>query len=126
MGPEWSLQMEAKRSSRPDVPRHSRNAIIVQGPPGTGKTSTIIGVISAILAKAPRPQPQPPSSLAKGVARAAKSGLSSVSHKSPDPAARVLVCAQSNAAVDELVMRLAEPGIFDREGRRRSVSLCSK
>lgn len=55
---------------------------LIQGPPGTGKTSTIIGLISALLATSCQ---------------------------------RVLVCAPSNAAVDEICRRLI-PGILRAGG----------
>ena len=62
----------------------------MQGPPGTGKTSTIVAIVSALLGAAAGPQQQ---GSAGGFIAAA--------------AGRVLVCAQSNAAVDELALRLS-------------------
>ena len=59
---------------------------LVQGPPGTGKTKTIIGIIAALLQKL---QMQHESSLKPA--------------RAPH---RILLCAASNAAVDELVLRL--------------------
>ena len=53
---------------------------LIQGPPGTGKTSTLVGLLTALLAGA--------------------SGQVQVG-------ARVLVCAPSNAAVDELAKRVS-------------------
>ncbi|KAG0576671.1 hypothetical protein KC19_5G098200 [Ceratodon purpureus] len=47
---------------------------LVQGPPGTGKTSTIVGMVSALLIE--------------------------------EPGIRILVCAPSNAALDEVAARL--------------------
>jgi len=55
---------------------------LIQGPPGTGKTSTLMGTIGALL-----------SSQTGGVAR-------------------VLVCAPSNTAVDEIVRRLIKHVLF--------------
>jgi hypothetical protein len=52
---------------------------LIQGPPGTGKTSTLVGLLTALVAA--------PSGNAAG--------------------ARVLVCAPSNAAVDELALRVS-------------------
>ena len=64
----------------------------VQGPPGTGKTSTIVVLASSLLGLPPEEGPAAPS-------RAPR---------------RILVCAQSNAAADELTLRLSQ-GILDRE-----------
>ena len=60
------------------------SVVLVQGPPGTGKTHTIAAAVDALL----RPS-------------AAATTTQST------PRRRVLVCAQSNSAVDELVARLA-------------------
>ena len=60
------------------------SVVLVQGPPGTGKTHTIAAAVDALL----RPS---------AAATTAQS----------TPRRRVLVCAQSNSAVDELVARLA-------------------
>ena len=67
----------------------------MQGPPGTGKTSTIVAIVSALLGIAPAQQ-QPVGSASPGAAGGR----------------RVLVCAQSNAAVDELALRLSN-GVRD-------------
>jgi len=65
---------------------------------GTGKTNTIVAIVSALL----------------GTKAAEVSGTKRV-----DKPARILVCAQSNAAVDELAVRLSH-GIFDSaSGNRR-------
>ena len=80
----------------------------LQGPPGTGKTHTIVAIASAVLfGKAGG---------AADAARAAPSNgatartASNRHGKVPPPPqhCRLLVCAQSNAAVDELVSRLAQ------------------
>lgn len=63
----------------------------------------MIAIISVLLAgQQARPRPNP--------------------SQSPAPPIRVLVCAQSNAAIDQLIMRLADPGILDQLGSRRYVS----
>ncbi|MBW0473616.1 hypothetical protein O181_013331 [Austropuccinia psidii MF-1] len=68
---------------------------LIQGPPGTGKTSTIVGLIGAFMASRPR------------VANSG-GGPSAVTRK-------VLLCAPSNAAVDEVVKRLKD-GVRGAEG----------
>ncbi|KAJ2714492.1 DEAD-box type RNA helicase, partial [Coemansia spiralis] len=64
---------------------------LIQGPPGTGKTKTILGLIGALLS-------------------AARAGDAATGG-----AGRLLVCAPSNAAVDEIVRRLMA-GIRDSTG----------
>eukprot|EP01043_Picozoa_sp_COSAG02_P080990 COSAG02_NODE_19536_length_877_cov_1.299486_1_plen_167_part_10 len=56
--------------------------VLLQGPPGTGKTKTIIGIVSAF--------------------------LDCTTHESREPIKRprVFVCAPSNAAADEIALRI--------------------
>ncbi|WBW73992.1 ATP-dependent RNA helicase Dbl8 [Schizosaccharomyces osmophilus] len=74
---------------------------LVQGPPGTGKTKTILGMIGAIL-----------TSKGQGLRFAAPGQLNPVQQKQKN---RVLICAPSNAAIDEILMRLKD-GVYDHEG----------
>lgn len=120
-----------------------------QGPPGTGKTSTIIAIISALLSKhyipanpkdpkakplLPAPIPKdpasdsadaaadPPSSSLAGSAQgegSAKGRASCDTVPAPAPRFRILVCAQSNAAIDEVIARLASPGLLMGESCMR-------
>lgn len=78
---------------------------LIQGPPGTGKTSTILAMLSTLLAD--------------------KNGLLSnriLEHDMPligkiiVPTFRVLVCAPSNAAVDELCKRVMQKGLLMADG----------
>ena len=75
----------------------------MQGPPGTGKTSTIVALVSAFLSLRAGEGPALPEQLPKGPKA---------------PAAmrprRILVCAQSNAAADELTLRLSN-GVLNKE-----------
>ncbi|CAL8465380.1 g4916 [Coccomyxa elongata] len=73
---------------------------LVQGPPGTGKTSTIVAMVSSFLNRSKAVPPEEPST---------------------QTGCRVLVCAQSNAAVDELALRLSK-GLLDGSGKPRSVA----
>ncbi|KAF2202093.1 DNA-binding protein SMUBP-2 [Delitschia confertaspora ATCC 74209] len=82
---------------------------LIQGPPGSGKTKTIVAIIGAILSNSQRPQgttinvPGQP----KGPEEVPK---------------KLLVCAPSNAAVDELVMRFKE-GIKTLKGEHRKINI---
>ncbi|KAI0379125.1 SEN1 N terminal-domain-containing protein [Hypomontagnella monticulosa] len=69
---------------------------LVQGPPGTGKTKTIVAMVGALLTGT--------FSAATGTAIKRPGGTNSTGSKGT--AKKLLVCAPSNAAVDELVLRL--------------------
>lgn len=114
----------------------------MQGPPGTGKTSTIIAIISALLSKHytppnpkdPKLKPILPEPLASGLAPGTADVATDLPSSSlpgsvqlegsakgracPDrvpayaPKFRILVSAQSNAAIDEVIARLASPGLL--------------
>ncbi|KAK0221815.1 SEN1 N terminal-domain-containing protein [Armillaria fumosa] len=62
--------------------------VLIQGPPGTGKTSTICGLIAASISRRPRPIAHP--------------------GRPPPLVPKILLCAPSNAAIDEIVYRLKE------------------
>ncbi|KAH7102537.1 SEN1 N terminal-domain-containing protein [Auriculariales sp. MPI-PUGE-AT-0066] len=78
--------------------------LLVQGPPGTGKTWTICGMVGAFLTS----RPAPATVIKVGQAAAVKP----VSKK-------LLICAPSNAAIDEVAKRLRD-GVLDGQGRRVS------
>ncbi|XP_022992045.1 uncharacterized protein LOC111488514 isoform X1 [Cucurbita maxima] len=120
---------------------------LVQGPPGTGKTRTILAIVSALLASAsPRTKHAAPSlnrnlkqdnvlqadsrpqvSQTVAIARAWQNAAlarqlnedNQRNLKSIDCTMkrRVLICAQSNAAVDELVSRISNLGLYGTDGK---------
>ncbi|KAL2263133.1 hypothetical protein VTK26DRAFT_8031 [Humicola hyalothermophila] len=69
---------------------------LIQGPPGTGKTKTIVAMVGCLLTGVLK-------SNAGAVALSRPGGGSS---NGAAPSKKLLVCAPSNAAVDELVLRL--------------------
>lgn len=69
---------------------------LVQGPPGSGKTKTIVAIVGAILSDTLNN---------KAVAIQQPKSQFPVARLTAPPAKKLLVCAPSNAAVDELVMR---------------------
>ncbi|KAJ1800818.1 DEAD-box type RNA helicase, partial [Coemansia sp. RSA 2399] len=73
---------------------------LIQGPPGTGKTKTILGLAGALVS-----------------ASKANIGASGGAKGNSGPFAnnKLLICAPSNAAVDEIVKRLKN-GIRDNDG----------
>lgn len=76
-------------------------------PPGTGKTSTICGLVEAFLSKRPRP------------ATAVYAGRN-MAPIDKGPTQKILLCAPSNAAIDELGYRIKEGS---RSSGRRGVSV---
>lgn len=91
----------------------SSGFFLIQGPPGTGKTKTILGIIGHML-----------SSFRASNAIALPTGPTSNQAQNIDlsKAKKVLVCAPSNAAVDELVLRLKD-GIVNSKGVKYSPKL---
>ncbi|EPS28401.1 hypothetical protein PDE_03347 [Penicillium oxalicum 114-2] len=77
---------------------------LIQGPPGSGKTKTITALVGSLLTHS--------------LNRAAVS----IGPPRPNSSRKILVCAPSNAAVDELVMRLKD-GVKTRSGRWEKVSV---
>eukprot|EP00004_Rigifila_ramosa_P012987 TRINITY_DN2859_c0_g1_i2.p1 TRINITY_DN2859_c0_g1~~TRINITY_DN2859_c0_g1_i2.p1 ORF type:complete len:1667 (+),score=303.61 TRINITY_DN2859_c0_g1_i2:359-5002(+) len=77
---------------------------LIQGPPGTGKTKTIIGLLRALLAK-DTSKADTKKSYASAQPWTSASGEKVVKDGA---APKILLCAPSNAAVDELVLRIAK------------------
>ncbi|KAJ7962656.1 p-loop nucleoside triphosphate hydrolase superfamily protein [Quillaja saponaria] len=111
---------------------------LIQGPPGTGKTRTIVAIVGALLASpvegtngAKRPVDVTNSGMhisqTAAIARAwqdaalARQLNEDVQNKSRNiensVRGRVLICAQSNAAVDELVSRISSQGLYGCNGK---------
>ncbi|KAJ9155180.1 Helicase SEN1 [Pleurostoma richardsiae] len=87
---------------------------LVQGPPGTGKTKTIVAMVGALL-----------------TGHVGNSKSAAVAIRKPQvaghaaqqaPSKKLLVCAPSNAAVDELVLRLKQ-GIKTMNGSQHKIEI---
>ncbi|KAJ7670210.1 SEN1 N terminal-domain-containing protein [Mycena rosella] len=74
---------------------------LIQGPPGTGKTSTIVALVMAFLARRPRRIPIP-------------TGKNSKPEAPTSP--QILICAPSNAAIDEIAHRIRDSDAFKTKG----------
>ncbi|KAF3494619.1 hypothetical protein DY000_02057545 [Brassica cretica] len=112
---------------------------LIQGPPGTGKTRTIVAIISGLLASVSRKtghseQDHSSSTTSRqrmnpNVAMARVWQDAALAKQLDDDGeskkkigekigkGRVLICAQSNAAVDELVSRISSLGIYGMDGK---------
>lgn len=87
---------------------------LIQGPPGTGKTKTILGVIGYFLSTR--------KTLPSNVIQAPRGSSSSMTTEQLLKKQKILICAPSNAAVDEIVLRL-KGGIYNRDGGKFQPSI---
>lgn len=81
---------------------HGDGFSLIQGPPGTGKTKTILGIIGYFL-----------TNTSVGVYQVMTPGTV---QNGAIPKRKILICAPSNAAVDELVLRIKN-GIKNSKGQ---------
>lgn len=83
--------------------------------PGTGKTKTILGVLSALLdgAALGGPKKSKESTRIRIGASLSNGNASSGPRTVAETTIRILVAAPSNAAVDELIVRLLSEGVYD-------------
>ena len=88
---------------------------ILHRPPGSGKTKTIVAIVGALLTG---------QFDGKGtaIARPQTTGHNTAHNSKPNTAKKLLVCAPSNAAVDELVMRFKE-GVKTLDGTLHKPSI---
>ena len=79
---------------------------LIQGPPGTGKTKTILGIIGYFLST----RNNVPANVIKNPGSSSSLSTDQLLKKQ-----KILICAPSNAAVDEIVLRLKK-GVCNKEG----------
>lgn len=89
---------------------------LIQGPPGTGKTKTIIAMVGALLSEQLAQAP------AKGTPMGVPIRPGATSQPAGQKPKKLLVCAPSNAAVDELVLRLKQ-GVRTTGGKTRNINV---
>ncbi|KAF7551794.1 hypothetical protein G7046_g7610 [Stylonectria norvegica] len=90
---------------------------LIQGPPGTGKTKTIVAMVGTLLSE----------QLGRQASSGVPVGVPSRPHGAPAGSnqareKKLLVCAPSNAAVDELVLRLKK-GIKTSGGKTKEINV---
>ncbi|KAK3905016.1 SEN1 N terminal-domain-containing protein [Staphylotrichum tortipilum] len=88
---------------------------LIQGPPGTGKTKTIVAMVGCLLAGVLKTS-------SGGAVALAKPGLPSSHGQGQALSKKLLVCAPSNAAVDELVLRL-KAGVKTMHGTTHKIEV---
>jgi senataxin len=88
----------------------------ISSPPGSGKTKTILAIVGALLTDTLR------NISGVGITRPQPVNGSGRPQASSPPSKKLLVCAPSNAAVDELVMRLKE-GVKSLTGHLHKISV---
>jgi len=113
-------------SSKYNLNRGQANAILsandndgftlIQGPPGSGKTKTIVAMVGALLTPALQQQ-QHEFKISQPI-----QGANGAKSTAPPPKKKLLICAPSNAAVDELVLRLKE-GIQPLNGPLQKINV---
>ncbi|GJN81249.1 DEAD-box type RNA helicase [Purpureocillium lilacinum] len=86
---------------------------LIQGPPGTGKTKTIVAMVGSLLSEQ-LSQPNAGVPIVNPLRPA--NGANTARSK------KLLVCAPSNAAVDELVLRL-KAGVTMTNGKTRQINV---
>ncbi|KAK1824757.1 DEAD-box type RNA helicase [Friedmanniomyces endolithicus] len=91
---------------------------LIQGPPGSGKTKTIVAIVGGLLS-----QTLGSAVTGSGVTSiAVPKGAGGGQGVGEGAGKKLLVCAPSNAAVDELVMRL-KGGVTTRNGKRCQINV---
>ncbi|KAH6607189.1 helicase sen1, partial [Trichoderma cornu-damae] len=91
---------------------------LIQGPPGTGKTKTIVAMVGALLSE----QLAQVSVSATGVPLGVPMRPGGAHASNQTRSKKLLVCAPSNAAVDELVLRL-KSGVKTVNGKSRGINV---
>lgn len=89
---------------------------LIQGPPGSGKTKTIVAIVGALLTRTLTEKDR-----GAAIARPGKN-FQQRPLNGEVAAKKLLICAPSNAAVDELVMRLKE-GVKTTNGTHEKLNV---
>lgn len=100
---------------------------LIQGPPGTGKTSTILAMVASLLHKKNQPMSSKSMYAAEPLLTQGSTGSDAQSPLAGSQPVwshrnRLLICAPSNSAVDELLLRLTK-GVLGPDGETTHVKV---
>ncbi|CAD8050869.1 unnamed protein product [Paramecium primaurelia] len=89
---------ETQANSIKEIILKEKGICLLQGPPGTGKTHTLIGLLSGV--------------------------YEYMKQMNKFPRKKILICAPSNAAIDEIILRILQKGgLFDSKGNSRQANV---
>ncbi|CAD8142454.1 unnamed protein product [Paramecium pentaurelia] len=89
---------ETQSNSIKEIILKEKGICLLQGPPGTGKTHTLIGLLSGV--------------------------YEYMKQMNKFPRKKILICAPSNAAIDEIILRILQKGgLFDSKGNSRQANV---
>ena len=92
---------------------------LIKGPPGTGKTTTLVAVLNSLHIRQFNKYYAMLSDIAQSTSVNKGHQMNDASRNKP----RLLVCAPSNAAVDNVILKIMKDGFVDGQGTRYNPSI---
>ncbi|KAA8493670.1 putative ATP-dependent helicase [Porphyridium purpureum] len=122
---EHYMLNESQRAAVSDAMTLMKGFSLIQGPPGTGKTKTLVALLNVMLLYSHQRQYELVLDYLKPlVTPQGFLDLSRMGHGRFPQKRRVLVCAPSNAAVDEILSRVQSAGFIDGGLTRYDPPVC--
>ena len=92
---------------------------LIKGPPGTGKSTTLVAILNSLHIRQFNKYYSMLSDIAKSESVNKGHQMNDASRNKP----RLLVCAPSNAAVDNVILKIMKDGFIDGQGTRYNPSI---